>query len=227
MGARVTVESVTKSYGGRPRHRRRGRSRRRLPDARARQLHGAPRSLGLRQVDAPEPPRRARPPDDGANPRGREGPRDAVRGRARRVPAEDGRHDLPVLQPPPDDDRARERRAPAPPRRSRPRRGRRARRARAPRSSGSATGSARIRTSSRAGRCSAWRWRGRSRTSPRSSSPTSRPATSTRRPASRSSRSSRASSHERGITVVMATHSAEAAARASRVVRLRDGQLVP
>ena len=30
---------------------------------------------------------------------------------------------------------------------------------------------------------------------------------------------------ERGITVVMATHSAEAAARASRVVRLRDGQL--
>ncbi len=30
---------------------------------------------------------------------------------------------------------------------------------------------------------------------------------------------------ERGITVVMATHSAEAAGRASRVVRLRDGQL--
>ena len=30
---------------------------------------------------------------------------------------------------------------------------------------------------------------------------------------------------ERGITVVMATHSAEAATRASRVVRLRDGQL--
>ncbi|MEO8587618.1 MAG: ABC transporter ATP-binding protein [Acidobacteriota bacterium] len=32
---------------------------------------------------------------------------------------------------------------------------------------------------------------------------------------------------ERGITVVLATHSAEAAARASRVVRLRDGQLLP
>ncbi len=32
---------------------------------------------------------------------------------------------------------------------------------------------------------------------------------------------------ERGITVVMATHSTEAAARASRVVRLRDGQLQP
>jgi len=32
---------------------------------------------------------------------------------------------------------------------------------------------------------------------------------------------------ERGITVVMATHSAEAAGRASRVVRLFDGQLVP
>jgi len=32
---------------------------------------------------------------------------------------------------------------------------------------------------------------------------------------------------ERGITVVMATHSAEAAARASRILRLRDGRLVP
>ena len=32
---------------------------------------------------------------------------------------------------------------------------------------------------------------------------------------------------ERGITVVIATHSAEAAARASRVVRLFDGQLQP
>ena len=32
---------------------------------------------------------------------------------------------------------------------------------------------------------------------------------------------------ERGITVVMATPSAEAASRASRIVRLRDGQLLP
>jgi putative ABC transport system ATP-binding protein len=32
---------------------------------------------------------------------------------------------------------------------------------------------------------------------------------------------------ERGITVVMATHSAEAAARSSRILRLRDGRLVP
>jgi len=32
---------------------------------------------------------------------------------------------------------------------------------------------------------------------------------------------------KRGITVVMATHSAEAAARASRILRLRDGMLVP
>ncbi len=32
---------------------------------------------------------------------------------------------------------------------------------------------------------------------------------------------------ERGITVVMATHSAEAAAHASRVLRLRDGRLEP
>jgi putative ABC transport system ATP-binding protein len=32
---------------------------------------------------------------------------------------------------------------------------------------------------------------------------------------------------ERGITVVMATHSAEAAARASHILRLRDGRLVP
>jgi ABC-type lipoprotein export system ATPase subunit len=32
---------------------------------------------------------------------------------------------------------------------------------------------------------------------------------------------------ERGITVVMATHSAEAAGRASRILRLRDGMLVP
>jgi putative ABC transport system ATP-binding protein len=32
---------------------------------------------------------------------------------------------------------------------------------------------------------------------------------------------------ERGITVVMATHSAEAAAHASRILRLRDGRLEP
>ena len=32
---------------------------------------------------------------------------------------------------------------------------------------------------------------------------------------------------DKGITVVMATHSAEAAARASRVLRLLDGRLVP
>ena len=32
---------------------------------------------------------------------------------------------------------------------------------------------------------------------------------------------------KRGITVVVATHSAEAAAHASRILRLRDGRLEP
>ena len=57
----------------------------------------------------------------------------------------------------------------------------------------------------------------------RSSSPTSRPATSTRRRASRSWRSSR-SSGRAGITVVLVTHEPDIAEYASRVIVVKDGR---
>ena len=96
---------------------------------------------------------------------------------------------------------------------ARRRRPRRARAARAP-------------TSSPAASSSASRSRARSSTSPRSSWPTSRPATSTRRWAPRSCSSSRALNRERGITVLMVTHDADCAAYARRQVVFRDGRIV-
>ena len=63
-------------------------------------------------------------------------------------------------------------------------------------------------------------------TRPESSSPTSRPATSTPAPAPRSSRFLRARVDELGQTVVMVTHDPVAAAYADRVVFLADGRMV-
>ena len=60
----------------------------------------------------------------------------------------------------------------------------------------------------------------------RSSSPTSRPATSTHGPAPRSSRSCSKSVREMGQTIVMVTHDPAAAAYADRVVFLADGRIV-
>ena len=62
--------------------------------------------------------------------------------------------------------------------------------------------------------------------SPPSSSPTSRPATSTRRPREDVLRLLRQAVDEFGQTVVMVTHDPEAAAYADRLLILRDGEIV-
>ena len=59
-----------------------------------------------------------------------------------------------------------------------------------------------------------------------SSSPTSRPATSTRRRAARSSKLLQVSAKELGQTMVMVTHDAHAASIADRVLFLADGVIV-
>ena len=63
-------------------------------------------------------------------------------------------------------------------------------------------------------------------TAARSSSPTSRPATSTPAPAPRSSTFMRTAVRELGQTIVMVTHDPVAAAYADRVVFLADGRIV-
>ena len=67
---------------------------------------------------------------------------------------------------------------------------------------------------------------GAGRPAGRSSSPTSRPATSTRRPAPRCSAFLRRAVDELGQTIVMVTHDPTAAAYADRVLFLADGRIV-
>ena len=69
---------------------------------------------------------------------------------------------------------------------------------------------------------SGWPSPARWSTGPRCSWPTSRPATSTRTPASRSWRCSQLNAEE-GITVVLVTHDPEVARHAHRVIRIDDG----
>ena len=59
-----------------------------------------------------------------------------------------------------------------------------------------------------------------------SSSPTSRPATSTRRPSADVLRLLRQAVDEFGQTVIMVTHDPAAAAHADRLITLRDGRIV-
>ena len=73
---------------------------------------------------------------------------------------------------------------------------------------------------------SGWRWPGRWPAGPRSCSPTSPPATSTRAPARRCSRCCGARVDEFGQTVVMVTHDPVAAAFTDRVLFLADGRVV-
>ena len=115
----------------------------------------------------------------------RRGPRRARRGRAGALSRPQCRHRVPVVSSDPDHDGAGKRRRAA----GAGRRARRLRRAREPSSprSGSASGCIIIRRSFRAASSSASRWPARWRPIRRFWSPTSRPAISTRRPASRSS----------------------------------------
>ncbi len=81
-------------------------------------------------------------------------------------------------------------------------------------------------TSSPAASSSGWPWPGPWSAAPRSSSPTSRPATSTRTPGAEVLELLRRSVDEHGQTVVMVTHDAVAAAYTDRVVFLADGRIV-
>ena len=78
----------------------------------------------------------------------------------------------------------------------------------------------------RAASSSASRSRARSSRGRRSCSPTSRPATSTRRPAARSSTCCASRRTTYGQTIVMVTHEAAAAAIADRILFLADGLIV-
>ena len=80
------------------------------------------------------------------------------------------------------------------------------------------------RTSCRAVSASVSPSRARSSTTRRFCWPTSRPATSIRRPASRSWRCSSGCTR-RGNTIILVTHEADIAAHAHRVIAIRDGQV--
>ena len=81
------------------------------------------------------------------------------------------------------------------------------------------------RTGCRAASSSASRSRSRWPTGPTSSSPTSRPASSTRRPGTRSSSSSGGSTASSGVTIVVATHDPLVSEQVARTVAIRDGRV--
>ena len=89
-----------------------------------------------------------------------------------------------------------------------------------------ATASTTCPASSRAASSSGSRWPGPWCRARRSSSPTSRPARSTRAPASRSSPSCAGPSTTSGQTIVMVTHDPHAASYADNVLFLADGQII-
>ena len=181
------------------------------------------RAVGQRQVDAARAARRARRAVDGQRHHRRRRHHGARRGRAGAVARPADRLRLPVLPPAAVADRARERaRADGDCRRQ-------AARPRAPTRcwprSVSPTARITIRRSSRAASSSASRSRARSPTIRRCCSPTSRPATSTARPATRSSSCCSTSTAPRKTTIVLVTHDPELAALADVTIALRDGRV--
>ena len=181
--------------------------------------------LGLRQVDAHAPPRRPRPPDRRARSCSTASSSPALDddGADRAAPRQ-GRLHLPVLQPAAGPRRAGEHPPAAVDRRPQARRGvgrpahRHRRPARPPRP-----------TARRALRRPAAARRGRARAGhrgPPSSSPTSRPATSTRTPRPRSSSCCAARSTSSARRSSWSPTTPEAAAYADRLIVLRDGQIV-
>ena len=178
--------------GRRPHHRPR----------RVRRRHGP---VGLRQVDAAQPDRRARRARRGRDRRRRRVARRHGRERAGHHAPPAHRHRLPVLQPPRGHDRARERRDAGRHRRaasaSRPRRGP----ATCSTCSASATRPGRRPACCRVVSASAWPSPGPWPTSRRCCSPTSRPARSTPRAATRCSSCS-AGCTPGGQTILLVTH---------------------
>ena len=157
-------------------------------------------------------------PSSGTRARHRPRRRRDVRPRARGGARDPDRLRLPAVLPRRALDRARERRRRAPLRRRRRRGAARARRRGAHRGRARRPAATRGRTSSPAASASGWRSRARSSAGRRSCSPTSRPATSTARPAPRSSRCSTSCNAE-GATIVVITHDRELAARLPRQSR--------
>ena len=194
---------------------------------RARRVRRHRRRVGQRQEHAAQHPRRARravapaAPSSPATTSARWTPT-----RAHRLPAPRGRLRLAAdgAQPAALPDRARERRA-ADAARRRGRQRRASARHAAARAGGPGRPRATIgRTASPAASSSASRSRWRSPTSPRSSSPTSRPASSTRTPRTRSSTLLRAVNAELGVTIVVVTHDPLVSEQVSRTVAIRDGR---
>ena len=181
--------------------------------------------VGLRQVDAAQPRRRARRPRRGHDHRRRRARHRSHRGRARADAAPAHRHRVPVLQPARGHDGARERRAPGHHRGAPPQGRRDAGPATSSTSSASATRPHRCPACSRAASASASRSPARWRTSRRCSRPTSRPARSTPRGARRSSSCS-SRLHAGGQTILLVTHDAERRRGRGTVVHMRDGRVV-
>ena len=185
--------------------RRRGAARRdaRRRARRVRRRHGR---LGLGQVDVHEHPRLPRSPDARQLPPRRARRGRALRRRARRDPQPRDRLRLPELQPVPRTSALENVELPlfygdVAPAEQRERARAALRAVGLARSRGTT-----CRASSRAASSSASRSPARSSTGRCSCSPTSRPATSTRRPATRSWRSSSSLNREAGITIVLVTH---------------------
>ena len=159
-------------------------------------------------------------------PHRRRSARRPLRRRADARPPRQDRLHLPVLQPAADALLPRERRAAAAPARLAAQEDRRAR-ARAARSRPARlTACSTCPTNSRAASGSASPSPGRCRSTRRSSSPTSRPATSTRTPAQRSSTLIRDLHARLGATVLIVTHDMTVAESCERTIALRDGRIV-
>ena len=218
----IDVRNVHKSYRSGSR-RVEALARDQLPD-RSGPVRVHRRAERVGQEHAALPARCARPPDVGRDPRRRAGPRADVRGRAERLSPRPDRLHLPVVQPDQQPDGGRERAGPVP---AAGRDGRAAAAGRRPADRGrpGRTASTTALISSPAASSSGWRSPGRWSRSRSSSWPTSRPASSTPRPATRSTRSSAGSRTASSTTLVVVTHDRRFITPDDLVLEIQDGQL--
>ena len=187
-----------------------------------------PRRVGRRQVDAAPRARHPRSPERRQRPLRRARPVRRAARRAGALPQRVPRLRVPVPPPAARVQRRRERDDAGPA--ARPRAAPRCARAREAilEEVGLSDAAATIPSaSSRAASASASRWRARWCSTRCWCWPTSRPATSTRRPASASRELLLELNRTRGAALVVVTHSLELAARLGRAERLVDGRLRP